>query len=190
MQRKFFILLILICLPAFVFSHGSHGTGVMAGFTHPIFGLDHNAAIVGVGILSYLIDAKRWYLFVIAFLVAMIVGGYLGIGNDATILVEKVIASSVLITGLAIAFRIRINVALVAFLLGGFGYFHGYAHGAEMPVETTALKYISGFSIGTLLLSCIGMLIGKIFKNIDSKGLVVRFIGGVLVGFGAMFLLL
>lgn len=189
MLHKFITLLILICLPTLVFSHGSHGTGVLAGFTHPIFGLDHNAAIVGVGILSYLIDTKRWYLFVLAFLVAMIVGGYLGIGNEATTLIEKVIASSVLIVGLAIAFGIRINIALVAIVLGGFGFFHGYAHGAEMPDGTTALKYISGFAIGTLLLSGIGILLGRIFSNIDSKGLIIRFIGGVLVGFGTMFLL-
>jgi len=42
MKKKLTTTAIFSLLPMLVFCHGSHGSGVMAGFTHPIFGWDHN----------------------------------------------------------------------------------------------------------------------------------------------------
>jgi len=44
-MKKTFAFLIML-LPLSLFAHGGHGSGFMAGFTHPIFGLDHNIALI------------------------------------------------------------------------------------------------------------------------------------------------
>lgn len=152
----------LIFIPSILMAHGSHGDGIMAGFTHPILGIDHNVAILGCGFLGYIIDQKKWYLSPIAFIAAMILGGFLGIDNEATPFIEKIIAFSVFAIGLMIAYRMRLNLIFVLILLAVFGYFHGYAHGAEMPEMNTISKYIPGYTLGAVLLALIGVFIGKI----------------------------
>ncbi len=190
MLQKVLSLTIFICLPSIIFAHGSHGSGMMAGFTHPIFGLDHSIAIVGSGILSYLLDPKKWYFYLLTFLIAMIIGGLLGINNEATLLIERLIAFSVVSIGLIIAFRMKLNFALVLIILALFGFFHGYAHGAEMPETNTALKYISGYSLGTILLGTIGMLISKFIQSQNDLHPCIPILGGVITGCGAMMLLM
>ena len=43
---KLITLTFSIFVPTMLLAHGSHGSGVMAGFTHPILGVDHNVAIL------------------------------------------------------------------------------------------------------------------------------------------------
>jgi urease accessory protein len=189
MFQKIILLTIFFCLPSIMFAHGSHGSGMMAGFTHPILGLDHNVAILGTGILSYLLDPKKWYFYLLAFLSAMILGGFLGIDNVATLIVEKIIAFSVFSIGLIIAFRLKLNFSLVIIILGIFGFVHGYARGAEMPETNTALKYISGYSLGTVLLGIIGMLISKFIQSKNNLQPHIPILGGIITGCGLMILL-
>ncbi|MEL6988742.1 MAG: HupE/UreJ family protein, partial [Bacteroidota bacterium] len=75
-----YILIIAIGIfPSLLFGRGSHGSGVMAGFTHPILGIDHAIAIFGVGLLGGRIKPSQPYLLLIGFLIAMIIGGLFGI---------------------------------------------------------------------------------------------------------------
>lgn len=187
MQEKILSTLLLLSLPSLLLAHGSHGNGVMAGFTHPIFGLDHMFAIFGAGILSYLSDSKKWYLYLLGFLVPMIIGGLLGIGNEATFTIEKIIAFSVFVVGALIAARVDLNLAVGMVVLGIFGYFHGYAHGAEMSADNTALKYVSGYALGTILVGSAGMLIGLGLKKVNSKAILV--VGLIFMAIGIHFLL-
>ncbi len=188
MKKKLTTTAIFSLLPMLVFCHGSHGSGVMAGFTHPIFGWDHNLAIVGLGVLSYAKLDKKWFLYGLTFLIPMIIGGVLGIGNEATVFFEKVIALSVGIIGAYIISSLgKYNILVIA-SIAVFGFFHGYAHGAEMPESTTALQYVSGFSIGVILLFSLSYFISNfILKNkADSKYLTIA--GGFLIGASFVFL--
>ena len=187
MLGKILSTILLLCLPCLLLAHGSHGNGVMAGFTHPIFGLDHMFAILGAGILGYLSDSKRWYLYLLGFLIPMIVGGLIGIGNEATFTIEKIIAFSVFLMGALIATRIEIHLVIGVILLGIFGFIHGYAHGAEMSVDNTALKYVSGYALGTALVGSVGMLIGMGLKAANSKLIIVA--GLILMAVGIHFIL-
>lgn len=189
MNKRFIFISLLLSLPSLMFAHGGHGDGILGGFTHPIFGIDHNVAILGTGILGYLLDDKKWYIFLLAFLSAMIIGGLMGIGNEATFFIEKVIAFSVLLIGIAIAFLRKVNIITPLIGLAFFGFFHGYAHGAEMPETNTALKYISGYSLGTLFLGMIAWGISRLFlyNNDNSKNAML--IGGIIIGCGIMILM-
>lgn len=187
MLGKILSTVFLLSLPSLLSAHGSHGSGVMAGFTHPIFGLDHLFAILGAGILSYLSDAKKWYLYLLGFLIPMIAGGLMGIENEATFTIEKIIAFSVFVFGALIAARVNLSVGVGMLLFGIFGLVHGYAHGAEMSPDNTALKYISGYALGTTLVGTVGMLFGIGLNKVNAK--IILAIGLVFMALGIHFLL-
>ncbi len=187
---RFFLSFIVVFFPMMLFAHGSHGNGIMAGFTHPIFGLDHAVTIVGIGALAYFKNKSKWYLLFLPFLGAMIVGGFLGIGNEATFAIEKFIACSVLITGLFILGHDKLSPILLSIVLALFGFAHGYAHGAEMPETTTSLQYVSGYTLGAILMATIGMFFAKLLYSIsDNEEKNVNLLGGIVIGCAVMILL-
>jgi len=187
-MKKYLSFLFLL-LPTLVFAHGAHGSGFMAGFTHPILGIDHNVVLLGTGLLGYLLNQKQWYLYPLAFILLMAIGGYLGIGQEATLAIEKFIAFSAVFTGLAIGFRFQFNNLVGLGLMGLFGFAHGFAHGAEMPEDTTAVQYISGFVIGAILLAIIGWGIGNVVNRQSNTQRLFTFLGGLLAGAGLIFLI-
>lgn len=189
MLQKIITLTLLIFVPTIIFAHGSHGNGIMAGFTHPILGVDHNVAILGSGFLGYMIDPKKWYLSPLAFISAMVLGGFLGVNHEATLVIEKIIAFSVFSIGFLITFRKRLNLMLILILLAVFGCFHGYAHGAEMPETNTVFKYILGYTLGAILLAVIGAFVGKKNYRKKDKDIAVSMISGIVIGCGIMMLL-
>lgn len=189
MSQKLISLLFFISIPTIILAHGSHGSGIMAGFTHPIFGVDHHVAILGSGFLGYILDQRKWYLLPIAFISAMVLGGFLGVNQEATQIIEKAIAFSVFTIGVFSAFRMRFNFLLILILLLVFGFFHGYAHGAEMPESNTVYKYIPGYTLGAILLALIGVFIGKMIMTKDQHNSTITLISGIIIGCGIMMLL-
>lgn len=187
MKKKLSFLLLF--LPLSLFAHGAHGSGFMAGFTHPILGVDHNIALVGTGILGYLLNQKQWYLYPLAFITLMAIGGFLGIGQTATLGIEKFIAFSVLAIGLMIGWPLSFGKIATLIILALFGFTHGYAHGAEMPADTTALKYISGFVVGASLLTILGWSIHLFVQKQTNTDRLITLIGGALMGAGLLMLL-
>ena len=188
MKRTIILTGILLQLPLIMIAHGSHGSGFMAGITHPILGLDHNLTILGIGTLSYFLDSKRWYLYPLSFLVMMIVGGILGIAQEATLMIEKAIAFSVFVIGIAHLKKAGSGTFFWIGLMAVFGFFHGYAHGAEMPETTTIFKYSFGFSIGTVLLSVVGYLISKRLASSPNSDIYFKVVAGFIMGAGFVFL--
>lgn len=186
---KKYLSLLLLLFPTMVFAHGSHGSGFMAGFTHPIFGIDHNVVLLGTGFLGYLLNQKQWYLYPLAFILLMAIGGFLGIGQEATVAIEKFIAFSAVFIGLAIGFRFQFNQLIGLGVMALFGFAHGFAHGAEMPDDTTAFQYISGFVIGAALLAFLGWGIGQLIHRRTNTQQLITFFGGILVGAGLIFLI-
>jgi len=190
MIRLFIVFSFLIFLPSILLAHGSHGSGLMAGFTHPILGIDHAIALFGTGILALFLDHKfKWFYTALIFILAMIIGGYLGINNEATFLIEKIIAASVLLIGLFIGMNKKINLVLILVSISIFGFFHGFAHGAEMPEATQAIKYIPGFALGALLMASLGMVICKFLISKSNPSPVSLFLSGLLVGMGFLILI-
>lgn len=182
------LVITLLFIPVLSFAHGSHGSGFIAGFTHPIFGFDHSLAILGIGILGPFLVRKSWYLLLISFWIPMVIGGILGVDREATLIIEKIIALSVIAVGILISFGPKNQKYLLLGLMAFFGFFHGFAHGAEMPETTTIIKYISGYSVGTILLFLIGYFLYSIISKIKKATLLMKVIGGFLIGAGAIFM--
>ncbi len=158
---------ILIALMGLVFStsafaHTGHGdtSGFAHGFMHPVGGLDHVLAMVAVGVLAFVIGGRARFALPMSFMAAMLAGGALGMSGYELPLVEAGIgASIVVIAGLA-AFGAALPVGLTSALVAFFGLFHGFAHGAEMPVDASGLAYAAGFLVATGLLHLTGFAAG------------------------------
>ncbi|MDQ5908454.1 MAG: urease accessory protein [Pseudomonadota bacterium] len=127
------------------------------GLAHPFGGLDHLLAMVAVGLWAAQRGGRALWLVPMTFVLTMAVGGLLGFLGVTLPGVELGIAGSVLILGLLVALASRLSLAASMGLVGLFALFHGYAHGAEMAAESSALWYSLGFLLATATLHISGI---------------------------------
>ncbi len=160
-----FIALIGLFVPALALAHVGQGElsgGFIAGFAHPILGLDHVVAMVAVGLWGAQLGAPAIWILPVTFPLVMALGGLLGgLGVDLPG-VEIAIAASAVVLGLMVTLALRPPLWVAGVLVGLFAIFHGYAHGAELPESANPLTYALGFVIATGGLHLVGILIGLI----------------------------
>lgn len=173
-------------LPATAFAHaqGDHGYSLLQGLAHPAGGLDHLMAMMLVGVLAWQIGGRARWGLPLQFISMMAVGGLLGATGIVIPMFELGIALSVVVLGLLTAFDLRQPLPWATLAVGLSAIFHGYAHGAEMPVSANALSYAIGFLLATVLLHASGLVIGLALKVAGS--LPARLLGGIaaLAGIG------
>ena len=144
------------------------GFSLIDGALHPLGGLDHLAAMISVGLWAALAGGRRVWVWPVAFVLMMLVGGFIGHAGIAFPAVEPAIALSVIVLGLAVALGIKAPLAAGAVLIGAFALFHGHAHGAEAPAEGW-LGYAAGFATATALLHVVGIAIGLAIARLTSR---------------------
>lgn len=188
---KYLIVLALLCLSNSALAHEEigGGAGFLAGLLHPALGFDHLLAMLSVGILSAQIGGRAIWYIPATFVLAMIVGAFLGIQGIQVLLVEIGIALSVVVLGVALATG-RSWPKWVAFLpVAIFGIFHGHAHGTEMPVIANAWLYGIGFVLGTSIIHLTGVFACFGFLKLEGGGYMIRAAGLGIAGFGAYILI-
>jgi urease accessory protein len=160
--------------PLFLAGSASAHTGLETGFSlvdgalHPLGGLDHLAAMISVGLWAALAGGRRLWIWPLAFVLMMLVGGFIGHAGIALPAVEPAIVLSVIVLGLAVALGFQAPTAAGALLIGAFALFHGYAHGAEAPAAGW-YGYAAGFALSTALLHAIGIAIGFCIAGLASR---------------------
>ncbi len=181
----------LLSLP-FIFLHAYGGGGIISGFLHPLLGLDHLLAMLAVGLLSAEIGGRAIWTVPAAFVGTMAVGSILGIFGVPAPLVEYGITGSVVILGIAIIAGDRIPEWAGIFIVAIFAFFHGHAHGTELPELTSTvglmIAYIAGFLIATAGLHVIGALIGILASRLKHGPQLMR-LGGVFLVIMGVFLM-
>ena len=135
-------------------------SGFASGFMHPLSGLDHQLAMVLVGVLAYQLGGRALWLVPLAFVSAMALGGVLGLLAAPVPFVEIGIALSVILLGAGVAFGIKPPVAVAMAAVGLFAILHGHVHGTEMPLDVSGAAYAAGFMAATALLHAIGLGLG------------------------------
>lgn len=162
-------LLALLSLSVFAFAHTStlESGGFLSGFLHPISGLDHILAMVGVGIVAFY-ATKKGYLTLVAFIVAMVVAAVAGFAGLGALPVEEGILVSVAVVFGLIGFANRLPINVIVAVVAFFGLFHGYAHGAEFA-GGSFIAYIAGFALSTLILHLSGMFIAYAYAKTSLK---------------------
>jgi urease accessory protein len=182
---------LLVCFPSVVYGHvgGEEGTGFAAGFLHPLAGLDHFLAMLGVGIVSAQLGGRRIFTIPALFVLSMIGGAAAGVHGFEWPFTEVGIAVSVVVLGTAIA-TVRENgngwpVMLVVVL---FGSLHGHAHGLELPQSADPVYYAAGFVASTAAIHLLGVGIGHVLTTRAAAATLLRHMGSGMVGMGLMIL--
>ena len=118
-----------VLAPAAAWAHADlhPGGGFVAGFLHPITGLDHVVAMVAVGLWGAVLGPPALWLLPLAFPPVMALGGLLALLGVPLPGVEVGIALSGLVMGLMVLFELRPPLWLAALLVASFAVFHGHA---------------------------------------------------------------
>ncbi|MEM1237561.1 MAG: HupE/UreJ family protein [Pseudomonadota bacterium] len=177
----FVALVVLVSSTGHALAHTDHGYGggFVAGFTHPILGWDHVAAMVAVGIWGAFLGAPAIWLLPVVFPLVMAFGAVLGVIGVPIPAVEAGIALSAVVLGLMIVLAVNPPIWVTAVLVGAFAVFHGYAHGTELPSTVNAFAYVIGFVLSTGILHMIGIAFGSLVKWPMGRA-AVRGVGGLI----------
>jgi urease accessory protein len=166
---------------------GDAGGGFVGGLSHPLFGPDHVAAMVAVGLWGAFLGAPAIFILPVVFPLVMAVGGVLGILGVPLPGVEIGIATSAVVLGMMVALAAKPPLWVAGVIVGVFAIFHGHAHGAELPAGADAVVYSAGFVIATGVLHLCGIAFGLLARW--PAGLIaVRAVGGVIAIAGLIFL--
>ena len=166
------------------------GQGLLSGLGHPVIGLDHFGAIVGVGILAAI--AGRSVGLVLVFSVALMAGVGLHLAKVDIPASELLVGLSTLAIGALVIVRRSIGPAMAAALFAIAGLLHGYALG-ESIVGAEASPLIA-YLLGLLIIQT---LIGVAAYTLAARagawrpagltvaGLLVVLLGGVSAAMAA-----
>lgn len=164
--------------PAFAHLNPAEHGSFMAGFSHPLFGLDHILVMVAVGLWAAQIGGRALWRVPLAFVATMAVGFGLAVAGIDLPFVEPAILASVVALGLLLAMAIRLDTAMSMAIVAVFALFHGHAHGGELGAAG-ALPFGVGFVIATALLHAAGIGLGLGIARLSGSGIVARIIGGL-----------
>ncbi len=176
--------------PAFAHVSAVDNGSFLAGFTHPLLGLDHIVVMVAVGLWAATIGGRAVWAVPAAFVGAMAIGYFLALTGLALPFAEPMILASVVALGLLIAAAVRLPVMVGALLVGLFAVFHGHAHGSELGVAA-AVPFGFGFALATALLHGAGIAAGLFLGSGKGLGqatgaIVARLLGGVAAATGVV----
>ncbi|HEX2842356.1 HupE/UreJ family protein [Hyphomicrobium sp.] len=164
-------------------AHVGHGEthGLMHGFMHPIGGADHMLAMIAVGMLAAALGGRALWLVPASFMAMMAVGAGVAMAGIHLPFVELGISLSVVALGLTVALRLPLPIIAAMGAAGFFAIFHGYAHGAEMPIDASGASYAAGFLVATGLLHLAGIAAGTgLSRMISMQGAASRVAGGAI----------
>ena len=157
---------VLALLPAAASAHPGHDGGhdltwdFSGGFDHPLGGIDHMLAMIAVGLWAAQMGGRARWLVPATFLGMMTLGVSAGQQGAAIAGMEQLLAVSLLVFGLMIALGRRMPFGTGLVFTALFAFFHGFAHGTAIPIESNALSYGLGFVTATLLLHGAGFALG------------------------------
>jgi urease accessory protein len=120
--------LIILMSAGSAWAHPGHGdAGFANGLIHPLLGLDHWLAMLGLGLWSCAAGIPRKALGMVC--IGLTMGAFAPLALPA---VEPLLAASVLVAGLMGLGATRLPARLGLGLAAAFSLVHGHAHGQEM----------------------------------------------------------
>ena len=133
------------------------GAAISAGFAHPFTGLDHLAAMIGVGLWAARRGGRARWLVPVAFVGTMALGALAGfVGGPIAAIEIAVLLSGVMFGGLVLLAR-SWPISWAAGLTALFAFAHGYVHAVELPLAASPLAYAIAFLAATALLHGVGI---------------------------------
>ena len=138
--------------------HSAETGGIGWGLAHPFTGMDHLLAALAAGMLA---AVWRRPSVVATFLCSGVIGGFAGVKIGAFIGLETMLALSVLVFGLALAFRKHVTRSVVLAIVALGAAAHGWAHGSEAGGAMS----ITGIFLGTAAIVAFGAGIAFVVRR-------------------------
>ncbi|MDH4395238.1 MAG: HupE/UreJ family protein [Limnobacter sp.] len=158
---------------------------LQAGALHPLLGLDHLLALLGMGML-YKNSSNTMKYASLLFVPMMLLAAILGLHGAGLPEMETGITLSLIILGAVLMQNAKIPNVIKAPLVLGFAMYHGLAHGLEMPHAAQPAFYLLGMVLTSALLQALGaklqdVLLGFKTRQPESKaGAVLALVGAYL----------
>ncbi|QDG78710.1 HupE/UreJ family protein [Labrenzia sp. PHM005] len=166
-------------------AHTGSQLTVAGGLLHPVLGLDHLLALIGVGILAaQQRPLQTSWTLPAAFLAAVAAGSLAGFAGLTTSIAEPGTLVSLVVFGLLIAAGRGIGLPLTLGVTALFGLAHGTAHGMEAAGASAV--YLTAFLASCAALHGLGYALGRKLEAV-SHG---RLAAGLAVGAGGLALAL
>lgn len=173
-MKRLTTLILLLCAGS-AWAHPGHGdTSFANGLIHPLLGLDHWLAMLGLGLWSCAAAIPRKALATVC--VALAAGAFAPLALPA---VEPLLAASVLVAGLMGLGASRLPAGLGLVLAGAFSLVHGHAHGQE----TAGFAAAAGALCMSMVLMAIGSLAGRNARLRKLAPALVTLAGAGMLGF-------
>lgn len=154
----------LLLVPALAQAHTlpGGGQGLAAGFNHPWQGWDHLWVMLAVGVWAAQQGGRAMWRLPLVFVSVMTLGGIAGAAGVQLPGVEFLVLLSVPVFGWMILERAKLQSLPSLALVGFFAFFHGLAHGMEMPVSASLFSFAVGFVLATFLLHGLGLVVARV----------------------------
>jgi Hydrogenase/urease accessory protein len=133
---------------------------MMSGLLHPLTGTDHLLVLIAVGLIAAKQGGKALIAFPAVFLTLMAAGALLNVYALQVPFVESLIALSLLAFGVLISINQHRRSKVLLLGVSFFALFHGYAHAAEIPADSSAVLYFSSLMLMSLSICLVGCVLG------------------------------
>ena len=114
--------------PAFAHLDPAEHGSLLAGFTHPLWGLDHILVMIAVGLWAAQIGGRALWVVPSAFVGTMAFGFALAVAGVHLPFVEPAILASVIALGLLVAMAVRMEAIACAAVRVGTNLFRKLTH--------------------------------------------------------------
>lgn len=171
--------------PGVAMAHGFEtGGGLLSGLLHPLTGLDHLLALVGIALLGAQVAGKARWLVPLVFLATMVLGSMIAMQGQPFVFVEVAIALSLLLIGSLLVLRQRKAPLWCALLASVFALAHGIAHAVEMPVSASPAAFMSGFVLSGAMVQFLAVGLGMYAQRFPALASFPRLVGLLMAGLG------
>jgi urease accessory protein len=179
------ILLAATPIPSLAHTGINPTAGFGYGLMHPLTGLDHILAALGIGLWAALQAHPFGRRLPLVFLGALLAGLPLGAFWPAAA-TETGVLVSVLLLGVVLVLLLRTPAAFSLLLVALVGLAHGHVHGTEI-LPGAGLSYATGLLLSTALLVGGGYSAGRFLHRYQAI-YVVRYVGLILIAATAVLL--
>jgi urease accessory protein len=143
--------------------------GLVAGFLHPLSGLDHLTAMVALGFWAGKVRGAAIWQWPLAFLCFLLFGALTAQGLPHVPFAEgPVLGSALLLAGLA-AFGFRLPGIIALPLITASALAHGHVHGRELALAHLDTAF--GFIAATAALLFLGLMLAYLTSRTEVRAL-------------------
>ncbi|MFA6052253.1 MAG: HupE/UreJ family protein [Methylobacter sp.] len=167
MRIKNWLITALCLVSPSLYAHtgGLVEASLMTGLLHPLTGIDHLLVLMAVGLIAAKQGGRALVAFPFTFLALMAAGALLNVYAIQLPFVEPLITVSIIAFGLLVSVNQKQRSKILFMAVSFFAVFHGYAHAAEIPADSSATLYFSALMLMSLAIclgsSVVGLYTGK-----------------------------